>query len=265
MRAGMRQRHRLRPFNKGPECPIFRAIRKDPPLNDKTPTIRALIAPVTPLQQNCTIVWCAKTNKAAVIDPGGEAARLLQAIMEQGLTVEKIWITHGHLDHAGAAATLQEATGAPIEGPHEDDAFWIDRIAESGARWGMPEARPFTPQRWLHDGDVVKLGETQFEVRHCPGHTPGHVIFFHRQARLAQVGDVLFQGSIGRTDFPRGSHPQLIESITTRLWPLGDEVRFVPGHGPMSTFGQERRSNPFVADAVLARQAPGPAPADGPP
>jgi hydroxyacylglutathione hydrolase len=216
------------------------------------PAIRALIAPVTPLQQNCTIVWCAKTNKAAIIDPGGEVPRLLQALKDQNLTLEKIWITHGHLDHAGGTAALQAATGVPIEGPHPDDAFWIDDITAAGAKWGMPEARSFTPDRWLQDGDRVTLGETEFEVYHCPGHTPGHVIFFHRQARFAQVGDVLFQGSIGRTDFPRGNHADLISSITTRLWPLGDDVRFVPGHGPMSSFGQERRTNPFVADAVLA-------------
>ncbi|HLK26168.1 MAG TPA: MBL fold metallo-hydrolase [Caulobacteraceae bacterium] len=218
----------------------------------QTLPIRAVIAPVTPLQQNCTIVWCAKTLRAAVIDPGGEVERLLGAVRNQGLTIEKIWVTHGHMDHAGGTAALKDATGAPIEGPHPDDQFWIDRIAESGQRYGMPYARSFTPDRWLGDGDTVELGETAFEVRHTPGHTPGHVIFFHRDARFAQVGDVLFQGSIGRTDFPRGDYGQLIESITTRLWPLGDDVAFVPGHGPMSTFGQERRTNPFVADAILA-------------
>jgi len=214
--------------------------------------IRALVAPVTPLQQNCTIVWCARTKKAAIIDPGGEVPRLLAALKEHDLTLEKIWVTHGHLDHAGGTAALKEATGAPIEGPHPDDAFWIDDIGTSGAKWGMPDARSFTPDRWLGDGDVVTLGETEFEVIHCPGHTPGHVIFFHRQARFAQVGDVLFQGSIGRTDFPRGNYQDLIDSITRKLWPLGDDVRFVPGHGPMSSFGQERKTNPFVADDVLS-------------
>ena len=217
-----------------------------------TPAIRALIAPVTPLQQNCTIVWCAKTLKAAIIDPGGETPRLLEALKEHGLTLEKIWITHGHLDHAGGAAALQAATGVVIEGPQREDDFWIEQIEESGRAYGVPDAKRFQPDRWLEDGDRVTLGETEFEVYHCPGHTPGHVIFFHRGAGLAQVGDVLFQGSIGRTDFPRGNHAQLIASITGKLWPLGDAVAFVPGHGPMSTFGRERQTNPFVADSVLA-------------
>lgn len=224
-----------------------------PPPQQQDLAIRAMIAPVTPLQQNCTIVWCAKTLKAAIIDPGGEVDRLMGAIKDQGLTLEKIWITHGHLDHAGGTAAIKALTGVPIEGPHPDDAFWIDQIDASGVTWGMPEARGFTPDRWLQDGDVVTLGETEFEVYHCPGHTPGHVIFFHRQARFAQVGDVLFQGSIGRTDFPRGNHADLIEAITGKLWPLGDDVRFVPGHGPMSSFGQERLTNPFVADAILSQ------------
>jgi glyoxylase-like metal-dependent hydrolase (beta-lactamase superfamily II) len=219
------------------------------------PPIRAIVVPVTPLQQNCTIVWCVKTRKAAVIDPGGEVPRLLEILKDQGLTLEKIWITHGHMDHAGGTAALKAATGVPIEGPHRDDAFWIDRIAESGQRFGMPEARSFTPDRWLEDGDVVTLGETSFSVRHCPGHTPGHVVFVHEGARFAQVGDVLFKGSIGRTDFPRGNHADLIGSITGRLWPLGDDMAFVPGHGPMSTFGAERRTNPFVADQVLGAGA----------
>ncbi|MBW8859599.1 MAG: MBL fold metallo-hydrolase, partial [Caulobacter sp.] len=212
---------------------------------------RAVIAPVTPLQQNCTIVWCAKTLKAAVIDPGGEVPRLMKAIEEQGLTLEKIWITHGHMDHAGGAAELKRLTGVPIEGPHKDDQFWIDRIQESGEMYGIPEARIFVTDRWLDDGDVVTLGETQFEVLHCPGHTPSHVIFFHRQARFAQVGDVLFKGSIGRTDFPRGNHQDLLDAITGKLWPLGDDVQFVPGHGSMSTFGAERRSNQFVGDRAI--------------
>jgi hydroxyacylglutathione hydrolase len=220
--------------------------------NSQEPPIRAAVVPVTPLQQNCTIVWCAKTRKAAIIDPGGEVPRLLQILAEQNLTLEKIWITHGHLDHAGGTAALKAATGVPIEGPHPDDQFWIDDIGRSAARWGMPDARVFTPDRWLHDGDRVSLGETEFEVYHCPGHTPGHVIFFHRQGRFAQVGDVLFRGSVGRTDFPKGSFPDLVKSITGKLWPLGDDVTFVPGHNDLSTFGMERRTNPYVSDEALA-------------
>lgn len=213
--------------------------------------IRAIVAPVTPLQQNCTIVWCVATNAAAVIDPGGETPRILQAIKDNGLRVEKIWITHGHMDHAGAAAELKAETGALIEGPHRDDQFWIDLIEDSGRKYGVPGAKRFTPDRWLEDGDEVTLGATRFAVHHCPGHTPGHVVFVHPEARFAQVGDVLFKGSIGRTDFPRGNHDQLIASITEKLWPLGSDIAFVPGHGPMSTFGAERKTNPFVADAVL--------------
>jgi glyoxylase-like metal-dependent hydrolase (beta-lactamase superfamily II) len=220
-------------------------------LDAPTPPIRAVIAPVTPLAQNCTIVWCAKTKKAAIIDPGGEVPRLMKALQDQGLTLEKIWITHGHMDHAGGAAELKRLTGVPIEGPHKDDQFWIDRIQQSGEMYGMPEARIFVTDRWLEHGDVVTLGETEFEVLHCPGHTPGHVVFFHRQARFAQVGDVLFKGSIGRTDFPLGNHQDLLDAITGRLWPLGEDVQFVPGHGPMSTFGAERRSNPFVSDLAI--------------
>jgi glyoxylase-like metal-dependent hydrolase (beta-lactamase superfamily II) len=216
------------------------------------PPIRALVVPVTPLRQNCTIVWCVKTMKAAIIDPGGEVPRLLEVLGSKGLTLEKIWITHGHLDHAGGTAQLKALTGVPIEGPHADDAFWIDQIEASGARFGMAEARGFTPDRWLVNGDTVTVGEATFEVYHCPGHTPGHVVFFHRLARFAQVGDVLFAGSIGRTDFPKGNFQDLVRSITQRLWPLGDDVTFVPGHERPSTFGAERRSNPYVSDEALA-------------
>jgi glyoxylase-like metal-dependent hydrolase (beta-lactamase superfamily II) len=224
----------------------------EPSPNPPQPPIGAIVVPVTPFQQNCTLVWCTKTSKAAIIDPGGEVDGLIELAKTRGLELAKIWVTHGHLDHCGGAAELREKTGLKIEGPHPDDAFWIDQIEASAPDWGMRGARGFTPERWLADGDVVELGDTSFEVRHCPGHTPGHVIFFHRQARFAQVGDVLFRGSIGRTDFPRGNCEQLIGSITGRLWPLGNDVTFVPGHGPTSTFGEERRSNPFVADAALA-------------
>ena len=221
-------------------------------MNAQTASIGAIIAPVTPLQQNCTVVWCAATSQAAIIDPGGEIDGILRLVESRKLRIEKIWVTHGHLDHCGGAAELRDRTGAPIEGPHPDDQFWIDGIDTTGATWGLPEARSFTPDRWLDDGDTVRLGETVFEVIHCPGHTPGHVVFFHRQARFAQVGDVLFRGSIGRYDFPRGDYDTLIASITGKLWPLGDDVQFVPGHGPTSTFGEERRSNAFVSDSILA-------------
>jgi hydroxyacylglutathione hydrolase len=216
------------------------------------PPIHALVVPVTPLQQNCTLVWRPGRRRAAVIDPGGDVPRLMKILADKDLEVEKIWITHGHLDHAGGAAALQAATGAPIEGPHRADSFWIDQIDASGARWGMPDARAFTPDRWLEDGDTVELDGETLEVFHCPGHTPGHVVFFHREARFAQVGDVLFAGSIGRTDFPRGDLGQLIASITGKLWPLGEDVTFVPGHNQPSTFGAERRTNPFVSDQALA-------------
>ena len=217
------------------------------------PPIGALVVPVTPFQQNCTLVWCARSRKAAIIDPGADAEGLIKLVAARGLELEKIWVTHGHLDHCGGAAELRERTGLKIEGPHPEDAFWIDQIETSAANWGMQGARTFTPDRWLHDGDTLELGETSFEVLHCPGHTPGHVVIFHREARFAQVGDVLFRGSIGRTDLPRGNHQQLLDSIVEKLWPLGDDVQFVPGHGPMSSFGEERRTNPFVADAVLQR------------
>lgn len=232
-------------------------------MSTPAPAIGVFITPVTPLQQNCTTVWCARTKKAAVIDPGGAVDGILAEIARRGLTLDAIWITHGHLDHGGAAAEMKEKSGVQIMGPHADDQFWIDLIPEQGRKYGLPEARTFTTDRFLNHGDVLTLGETQWEVVHCPGHTPGHVIFFNRAAQFAQVGDVLFRGSIGRTDFPRSDHAALLNAITTRLWPLGDDVTFVPGHGPHSTFGQERRTNPFVSDLAMTR-APIARPASGP-
>ena len=213
--------------------------------------LKAVIIPVTPLQQNCTLLWCTKTNKAALSDPGGDLSRLKAAVDEHGVDLEKIIITHGHLDHCGQAGMLAEELGIPIEGPHEDDRFWIDQLDSDGARYGMV-AKSFEPDRWLKDGDQVTVGDLVLDVIHCPGHTPGHVIFYHQPSRLAVVGDVLFQGSIGRTDFPRGNHQDLIDAITQKLWPLGDDVTFIPGHGPTSQFGYERKTNAFVADDVLA-------------
>lgn len=215
------------------------------------PPLRAAIVPVTPLQQNCSLVWCTATMRGAFVDPGGDLPRLTAAAQQAGVTIEKILLTHGHIDHCGSAGIFAEELGVHIEGPHEEDLFWIARLHEDGQRYGIT-GRPFTPDRWLVDQDQVKVGEVTFDVRHCPGHTPGHVVFHHPDSKLAIVGDVIFHGSVGRWDFPRGNQEQLINSITEKLWPMGDDTAFVPGHGPMSTFGQERRTNPFVSDAALA-------------
>ena len=216
------------------------------------PPLKAAIIPVTPLQQNCCLIWCTATMRGTFTDPGGDLDRLKAAAKAQGVTIEKILLTHGHIDHCGSAKILADELGVKIEGPHKADTFWIDRLAEDGARYGIT-GRPFVSDRWLDDGDQVTVGELVFDVYHCPGHTPGHVVFHHAPSKLAIVGDVLFQGSIGRTDFPMGNHQDLIDAITQRLWPLGDDTIFIPGHGPMSTFGQERRTNQFVADRVLAQ------------
>ncbi len=213
--------------------------------------MKAVVIPVTPFQQNCTLIWCEETMKGAVSDPGGDLDQVQEAIREQGVEVEKILVTHGHMDHAGGVAELAERLDVPIEGPHEDDLFLIDRLAESGAQYGLTYARPFTPTRWLRGGDTVGFGNETMTVRHCPGHTPGHVIFHDARAKVALVGDVLFQGSIGRSDLPGGDHDTLIRSIREQLWPLGDETTFVSGHGPISTFAHERQSNPFVADHLF--------------
>jgi hydroxyacylglutathione hydrolase len=216
------------------------------------PPLRAAIIQVTGFQQNCTLIWCTATMRGAFIDPGGDLPRLTAAATQAGVTIEKLLITHGHADHCGGAAALAAQLGVPIEGPHEEDRFWIAGLKEDGLRFGI-EAMPFEPARWLVDGDQVTVGNLVLDVYHCPGHTPGHVIFHHPPSKLAQVGDVLFQGSVGRTDFPRGNLDDLIASITGRLWPLGDDTTFICGHGPMSTFGHERQNNPYVADRVLAR------------
>ena len=216
------------------------------------PPLKAMIVPVTPLQQNCTLLWCTETMKGAFVDPGGDLDKLKAAAAQSGAAIEKILLTHGHIDHCGSAGILAAELGVPIEGPHKDDIFWISRLEEDGQRYGV-KGQPFESDRWLEDGDTVTVGNLRFNVRHCPGHTPGHVVFHHPESKLALVGDVLFQGSIGRTDFPRGDHQQLLDAITQRLWPMGDDTRFVPGHGPMSTFGHERATNPFVADRILQR------------
>jgi glyoxylase-like metal-dependent hydrolase (beta-lactamase superfamily II) len=214
--------------------------------------MKAAIIPVTPLQQNCTLLWCTSTMRGAFVDPGGDIDRLKAAAAAQGVTIEKILLTHGHIDHCGAAGVLAEQLGVPIEGPHIEDKFWIDRLAEDGARYGIL-GKSFHPDRWLNEGDTVTVAGLSFDVYHCPGHTPGHVVFHHMPSKLALVGDVLFQGSIGRTDFPRSNHQHLLDAIVTKLWPLGDETAFIPGHGPMSSFGRERQTNAFVSDRALAR------------
>lgn len=207
-----------------------------------------MIAPVTPFQQNCSIVWCDQTLDAAVIDPGGELPRLLAAVAQRGLALKAIWLTHAHIDHAGGTGQLAREQGLPIVGPHPGDQFWIDGLAQQSRMFGFPPAETFTPDRWLDDGDTVQIGHETLTVRHCPGHTPGHVVFHSAAAQRAFVGDVLFAGSIGRTDFPGGNHQQLLDAIRTRLWPMGDDTVFIPGHGPEGTLGRERRTNPYVAE-----------------
>ena len=214
------------------------------------PKLQIRVVPVTPLQQNCSLIWNTATKHAAFVDPGGDIDKLTGVLNHFGLTLKRIWLTHGHLDHAGAAAELRERKGVEVEGPHRDDQFWLDQIEESSRRYGVTGGRNVTPDRYLEDGDELELEGVKFGVLHTPGHTPGHVVIHQAGGRIAFVGDVLFAGSIGRTDFPRGNHEQLIRSITTKLWPLGDDVTFVPGHGPTSTFGRERQTNPFVADRL---------------
>lgn len=208
------------------------------------------IIPVTAFQQNCTLLWCDKTKQAAVVDPGGDIERILAKVAEKGLTLTKILLTHGHIDHAGGTSALAKQAAIDIEGPHQEDQFWLEGLPQQSQMFGFPACELFTPTRWLEDGDEVTVGELSLQVLHCPGHTPGHVVFYHQDSALALVGDVLFQGSIGRTDFPKGDHATLIRSIREKLFPLGDEVVFIPGHGPLSSFGRERVSNPFCSDRV---------------
>jgi len=206
------------------------------------------LIPVTHYQQNCSLIWCGVTGKGAVVDPGGDLPLLLQRIDEQQVVVEQVLLTHGHIDHVGAARALADRLQVPIIGPHPDEAFWLDMLPQQAQMMGFSPIPALRPDCWLLARDTVAVGEQTLEVLHCPGHTPGHIVFFHRSSNTAWVGDVLFAGSIGRTDFPRGDHHTLVQSIRNKLWPLGDQVQFIPGHGPMSTIGNERRTNPFVAD-----------------
>lgn len=215
------------------------------------PMMEFRIMPVTPFQQNCSLIWCTETRLGALVDPGGEAERLLDWARGEGITLDRLLLTHGHVDHVGAAKVLSRQLDIPIEGPHEGDTFLLDGLPEQCEMFGFPPVRAFRPDRWLSGDDRVTLGRISLRVLHCPGHTPGHVVFHQAEAGVAFVGDVLFKGSIGRTDFPGGSHATLIRAIRHTLFPLGDGVRFVPGHGPMSTLGEERRSNPFVGDAAI--------------
>jgi hydroxyacylglutathione hydrolase len=211
-------------------------------------TIQCTIVPVTPYQQNCSVIKCMSSGKAAIVDPGGDVERILGAVEQMEAVVEKVILTHAHMDHCAASDVLRQQLDIPIEGPHKEDAFWLEKLPEWCKMSGFPHADSFMPDRWLVHGDTVTVGEQELQVLHCPGHTPGHVVFVYQPQKVAWVGDVLFQGSIGRTDFPKGNHDELIASIREKLFPLGDDITFIPGHGPTSTFGQERETNPFVAD-----------------
>lgn len=204
------------------------------------------VLPVTPFQQNCSIIVCTETNKAAIVDPGGEVQRIIEKLKSLKVEPEKILITHAHIDHAGGTQDLADELNIPIEGPHKEDLFWIERLSDQSRMFQFPEARPFEPNRWLNDNDTVTVGNLTFEVKHCPGHTPGHVVFINHQHKWMWVGDVLFNGSIGRTDFPRGDHATLIKAIKQNLLVLDDDYQFLSGHGPVSNIGQERAHNPFI-------------------
>lgn len=210
------------------------------------PKPQAMIVQVTPFQQNCSLIWDGESKEAAVIDPGGDVPDILLAIKETELNVKQILLTHGHIDHAAGASELADALGVPIFGPHEADRFLLENLAEQGKAYGLTEARNCHPSRWLKHGESVNIGSVPFEIRHCPGHTPGHVIFYNALNKFAVVGDVIFQGSIGRTDFPYGDHEMLLKSIREQILTMDDEVGFLCGHGSPSTVGRERKHNPFI-------------------
>lgn len=214
--------------------------------DDNQGRLQAAIVPVTPFEQNCTLIWNDATKRGAVIDPGGDVERILEAVKEVGMTVERIVLTHGHLDHVGGSAELAKALGVKIEGPHLADKFLMDGVEKQARSYGLPGMSNATSDRWMEEGDTVMIGGFSFDALHCPGHSPGSLVYINKAHKLALVGDVLFQGSIGRTDFPYGDHDALITAIKTKLLPLGDDISFICGHGGTSTFGDERRSNPFI-------------------
>lgn len=210
------------------------------------------IIPVTAFAQNCSLIWCEETLQAALVDPGGDAQLIKDAVAAKGVTIHQILLTHGHLDHVGAAAELAAHYGVPVVGPEKEDEFWLEGLPAQSKMFGLDNCPPLTPDHWLSEGEIVKVGNIALQVLHCPGHTPGHVVFFDEKARLLISGDVLFKGGVGRSDFPRGNHEQLIGSIKNKLLPLGDDVTFIPGHGPLSTLGAERKTNPFLQDSTLS-------------
>ncbi len=214
------------------------------------------LLPVTPFAQNCSLLWDPDSKEGVLVDPGGEAEKLMRECETLGVKLKEIWLTHGHLDHAGGAQDIRDTLGIEVIGPHKDDQFWMDEIETHWANYGHAGmGKNIVPDRYLNDGDTLTLGAHEFTVVHTPGHTPGHVVIYNQAMKIAFVGDVLFRGSIGRTDFPKSNHQDLLNSITQKLWPLGSDMRFVPGHGPMSTFGQERADNSFVADHLIAQSA----------
>lgn len=218
------------------------------PFSTMPDSLQYKITPVTAYAQNSSLIWCTETLSAAIIDPGGDIPLIMQAVQQAGVIPDKILLTHGHIDHVGYTAELARETGLPVIGPHAGDRFLLDTLDEYGSMLNLPHSGPFQPDQWLNDGDQIELGNQTLQVIHCPGHTPGHVIFYHAGSKLAVVGDVIFQHSIGRTDFPRGNHGELIHAIKHKLLPLGDDITFIPGHGPNSSFGEERRHNPYLQD-----------------